>query len=105
MVIIGADQHDPRHSGYDDLAETLTGFRAQHSANSLLSGFIPRFFALMMLIVALKHSMWRSWAESSRWRRRFGLFMDIALVLMAAHHLGDLFRRDRGHLPDRPDHR
>gem|GEM_PF-5846021 len=37
----------------------------------------------MMLIVALKHSMWRGWKEKSALRRGFGLFMDIALIVMA----------------------
>lgn len=36
----------------------------------------------MMLVVALKHSMWRAWQRTSR--ALFGAFMDIALVASAA---------------------
>ena len=34
-----------------------------------------------MIIVALSHSIWRAWREKSVLRRRFGLFLDVALVL------------------------
>jgi hypothetical protein len=84
MVIIGLINMTPGIPGYDDLAESLTGIQGATFRKFPFEWFYPSFFALMMLIVALKHSMWRSWAEASRWRRRFGLFMDIALVLMAA---------------------
>ncbi|MEL6206869.1 MAG: TRAP transporter fused permease subunit, partial [Pseudomonadota bacterium] len=46
--------------------------------------FYPLFFALMMLIVVLKHSIWRAWQNRSPARRRFGLVLDIALVAMAS---------------------
>ncbi|MBX2839424.1 MAG: TRAP transporter fused permease subunit [Gammaproteobacteria bacterium] len=45
--------------------------------------YYPFVFALMMIIVALHHSMWRAWKNKSRPRRRFGLFMDVALVVTA----------------------
>ena len=45
--------------------------------------YYPFVFALMMVIVALHHSMWRSWHDKSASRRRFGLFMDLALVVTA----------------------
>ena len=83
MVIIGLINMTPGIPGYDDLAETLTGINGATFRKFPFEWFYPSFFALMMLIVALKHSMWRSWAEASVWRRRFGLFMDIALVVMA----------------------
>ena len=38
----------------------------------------------MMLIVALKHSMWRSWADRRMVVRRIGLLFDVALVVAAA---------------------
>lgn len=40
-------------------------------------------FTVMMVIVALHHSMWRTWVGKSNLRRGFGLVMDVALVLMA----------------------
>ena len=45
--------------------------------------YYPFAFAVMMVVVAMKHSMWRSWEDKSPMRRRFGLAMDIALVAMA----------------------
>ncbi|MGI9366249.1 MAG: TRAP transporter large permease subunit, partial [Rhizobiaceae bacterium] len=45
--------------------------------------FYPVFFAVMMTIVALKHSMWRDWQDQSPAKRRFGIFLDCALVFMA----------------------
>ena len=44
----------------------------------------PLVFFLMMLIVALKHSLWRSWVDRVRWQRIMGLMLDIALVTAAA---------------------
>ncbi|MFT6305367.1 MAG: TRAP transporter 4TM/12TM fusion protein [Halioglobus sp.] len=40
-------------------------------------------FATMMIIVALKHSLWRDYADKSVMKRRMGLFLDIALVVAA----------------------
>ena len=37
----------------------------------------------MMAIVALKHSLWRELADSSKIRRRLGLGLDVALLLAA----------------------
>ena len=91
MVIIGLINMTPGIPGYDDLAESLTGAKGATFRKFPFEWFYPSFFALMMLIVALKHSMWRSWAEASRWRRRFGLFMDVALVLMAVTISGTYF--------------
>jgi len=45
--------------------------------------FYPLAFSVMMIIVALKHSLWRDLANSSNTRRRFGLALDVALVLAA----------------------
>ena len=83
MVSIGLINMTPGIPGYDDLAASLTGIQGATFRKFPFEWFYPGFFALMMLIVALKHSMWRSWADRSVWRRRFGLFMDLALVLMA----------------------
>ena len=81
MVVVGLINMTPGIPGYDDLAESLTGVKGATFRKFPFEWFYPSFFALMMLIVALKHSMWRSWADRTVWRRRFGLFMDIALVI------------------------
>ena len=83
MVIIGLFNSTPGIPGYDNLIADLTGQDGAKLRKFPFEWFYPAFFALMMLIVALKHSMWRSWAGKSRSRRRFGLFLDIALVVTA----------------------
>ena len=83
MVVIGLVNSTPGIPGYDNLAASLTGIEGATFRKFPFEWFYPGFFAMMMIIVALKHSMWRSWAGRSVWRRRFGLFMDIALAVMA----------------------
>ena len=83
MVVIGLINSTPGIPGYDDLASGLMGIEGATFRKFPFEWFYPAFFSLMMIIVALKHSMWRDWADKSTWRRRFGLFMDIALVVMA----------------------
>ena len=84
MVVIGLINATPGIPGYDDLAARLTGTPGTTFRKFPFEWFYPLFFALMMLIVALKHSLWRAWSDRSFIRRQFGLFMDIALVVMAA---------------------
>ena len=50
----------------------------------------------MMLIVALKHSIWRSWKDRSARHRKFGLFLDVALVMAGAVILTYLIEGSRG---------
>ena len=45
--------------------------------------FYPAAFALMMFIVALKHSLWRDLANSTPFRRQLGLALDVALLVSA----------------------
>ncbi len=83
MVLIGLINATPGIPGYDALAARITGESGAQFRKFPFEWFYPFFFALMMLIVALKHSMWRDWKEKSPTRRKLGLFMDLALVLMA----------------------
>ena len=83
MVVTGLVNSTPGIPGYDNLVASLTGIEGATFRKFPFEWFYPGFFAMMMIIVALKHSMWRSWAGRSVWRRRFGLFMDIALAVMA----------------------
>ncbi len=84
MVIIGLINSTPGIPGYDNLAARITGSEGALFRKFPFEWFYPFFFLLMMLIVVLKHSMWRDWKSRSLSRRRFGLFLDIALVTMAA---------------------
>ena len=83
MVIIGLLNSTPGIPGYDDLAASLWGQSGVKFRKFPFEWFYPFFFALMMLIVALKHSMWRDWKDRSPARRGFGLALDVALVAMA----------------------
>ncbi len=83
MVLIGLFNSTPGIPGYDNLVASVIGIEGAQLRKFPFEWFYPAFFALMMLIVALKHSMWRDWQEKPPLRRKFGLFMDLALVAMA----------------------
>ncbi len=83
MVLVGLFNATPGIPGYDALVASLTGIEGAKLRKLPFEWFYPVFFALMMVIVALKHSMWRDWKDKSPLRRRFGLFLDLALVVMA----------------------
>ena len=83
MVLLGLINATPGIPGYDNLVAQITGREGATFRRFPFEWFYPFFFALMMIIVALKHSLWRSWIDRSPLKRRFGLFMDIALALMA----------------------
>ena len=83
MVIIGLFNSTPGIPGYDTWIAGLTGQDGAKLRKFPFEWFYPAFFALMMLIVALKHSMWRDWKDKSPFRRRLGLALDIALVVTA----------------------
>ena len=83
MVFVGLINMTPGIPGYDDLAQSLTGIQGATFRKFPFEWFYPLFFVLMMLIVTLKHSFWRSWKDKKANLRFFGLFMDVALVLMA----------------------
>lgn len=71
MVIIGLINATPGIPGYDDLVARITGIDGTTFRKFPFEWFYPSFFALMMLIVALKHSMWRAWAGKALIQRQF----------------------------------
>jgi len=84
FVIVGLVNVTPAIPGWDDLWKDMTGndlFKIRRFPTEWL---FPITFFWMMLIVALKHSMWWSWADKSTAIRRLGLFFDVALVIAAA---------------------
>ncbi len=82
MVIVGLFNSTPGIPGYDGLVASVLWQGAQ-LRKFPFEWFYPIFFFVMMLIVALKHSMWRDWVDRTPLRRKFGLFLDLALVAMA----------------------
>lgn len=83
MVVVGLVNSTPGIPGYDDLIAAITGVDGAKLRKFPFEWFYPLFFSVMMLIVVLKHSLWRDWHNKSPARRRFGLLLDIALVAMA----------------------
>ena len=83
MVLVGLLNSTPGIPGYDRLAAAVLGQEGAKLRKFSFEWFYPVFFAVMMLIVALKHSIWREWKDKHPLRRKFGLFLDVALVLMA----------------------
>ena len=84
LVLLGLVNVTPAIPGWDNLWKDLTGnefFRIRRFPTEWL---FPITFFWMMLIVALKHSMWLSWTDRGANVRRFGIFMDAALIIAAA---------------------
>ena len=82
FVAMGVVNSTPLIPGWDGLWRGITGFENLKTRAFPTEWFYPAVFFLMMLVVALRHSMWRAWRGTSRaW---FGAFMDIALVVSAA---------------------
>jgi len=83
IVIIGLLNSMPGIPGLDQWFKTITGNPDFIIRKYPYEYYYPFFFALMMVVVALHHSMWRAWRKDGGAKRGFGLFMDIALVVMA----------------------
>lgn len=83
IVLVGLANATPGIPGLDAGARSLTGLDWLTLRKFPTEWFYPIAFSAMMLCVALKHSMWRDWIGNSIAWRRFGLFMDIALVVAA----------------------
>ena len=82
FVAIGLINSMPSIPGWEDMWRSFTGIEKLKVRAFPTEWFYPFAFFLMMAIVALKHSMWRAWAGTSRaW---LGRFMDVALVVAAA---------------------
>ena len=83
FVILGMVNAMPGIPGLDQLAADVVGNPDFIIRKFPFEYYYPFAFALMMLIVALHHSMWRAWRDKTALRRGFGLVMDLALVAMA----------------------
>ena len=84
LVLVGLLNVTPAIPGWDELWRGLTGIKFFNIRRFPTEWLYPIVFFWMMVIVALKHSMWRSWAEKAPVVRRFGLVLDVALVVAAS---------------------
>ncbi len=81
FILLGVVNSTPVIPGWEDLLQNLTGFEKMKTRAFATEWFYPIVFFIMMLVVALKHSMWREWRGTAR--VYLGAFMDIALVVCA----------------------
>ena len=81
LVIVGLINVTPAIPGWDGLWRSATGLDFFKIRRFPTEWLYPIVFVWMMIIAALSHSIWRAWREKSVLRRRFGLFLDVALVL------------------------
>ena len=110
FVIIGLLNVTPAIPGWDDLWKSVTGIGGFKVRRFPTEYLYPLLFLWMMVIVALHHSMWRSWRDKGGYKRNFGLFLDLALVIaglaisfsylieLEAVCLIDIFTGDRARL-------
>lgn len=83
LVTIGLLNTMPAIPGLDAAVESMLGEGVKIRRFSSEYMF-PLVFVIMMTIVALEHSFARDFHAAGPAKRGFGLFMDIALVVMAA---------------------
>ena len=83
LVIVGLLNAMPGIPGIDDAFAGFLGFKNFVIRKYPYEYFYPLAFALMMIIVALKHSLWRGMAEGSPTLRKLGLALDAALIVAA----------------------
>ncbi len=83
FVVTGMINAMPGIPGLDAWATRVAGNDSFIIRKFPFEYYYPLAFAVMMLIVALHHSIWRSWADKGSLRRGIGLAMDVALVAMA----------------------
>ena len=74
----------PAIPGWDGLFKAATGYADFKIRRFPTEWLYPLLFFVMMVIVTLKHSIWQSWRDRPPMMRRFGLVLDVALVLASA---------------------
>ena len=81
FVTVGAINSTPLIPGWDELWRSITGINNLKVRSFSTEWFYPIVFTMMMLIVAIKHSMWREWRGTQK--AFMGAFMDFSLVIAA----------------------
>ena len=83
LIVVGLANSMPGIPGLDAAFEGFLGYPNFVIRKFPYEYFYPLAFAVMMTIVALKHSLWRDLAQASRPKRLMGLGLDVALVIAA----------------------
>jgi len=84
FVFAGLLNVTPAIPGWDQLFKTLVGHDDFKIRRFPTEWLYPLLFFVMMLVVTLKHSIWRSWRDRPPALRRFGLALDLALIVASA---------------------
>ena len=84
FVFAGLLNVTPAIPGWDQLFKTLVGHDDFKIRRFPTEWLYPLLFFVMMLVVTLKHSIWRSWRDRPPALRRFGLALDVALIVASA---------------------
>ncbi len=83
FVLVGLVNAMPAIPGLEDMARAVTGLDWLKVRRFPLEYFYPIVFVVMMVIVVLKHSIWREWSNRGPIRRAVGFWFDVALVVAA----------------------
>ena len=83
FVLVGLLNVSPSIPGWDELWKTITGWDRFKIRRFPTEWLYPIVFFWMMLIVALKHSIWHALSAFGRMRRGLGLFLDVIFVFAA----------------------
>ncbi|MEM8979023.1 MAG: hypothetical protein AAGD04_06035 [Pseudomonadota bacterium] len=81
LVVIGLSNAIPGLPGLDNAVKDWTGIPDFRIRKFSTEDFFALAFAVMMLIVVLKHSIARHWRRAGGWRYALGVFLDTALVV------------------------
>ncbi len=83
LVAVGMLNTLPEIPGLQDWAREITGIRFFRISGFPTEFFFPPVFVLMMVIVALDASLYRTWRETRPERAWLGLALDAGLILAA----------------------
>ncbi len=83
LVFVGMLNTLPEIPGLQDWAREVTGIRFFRISGFPTEFFFPPIFVLMMVIVALDASLYRTWRTTRPRRAWLGLVLDVGLVLAA----------------------
>ena len=73
----------PGLPGLDTAVQSISGWDWLKIRRFPTEWFYPLAFAAMMLCVVLKHSAWLSWRNAPATKRKFGLLLDVGMVVAA----------------------
>ena len=88
FVALGIINSTPLIPGWDEMWRGITGIEKLKIRTFPTEWFYPLIFSLMMLLVALQHSMWRSWKGTNK--AIFGVFILAMIGTLFQHIVGGI---------------